>query len=1702
MPDCPRCALVERAIALAPTVSAVCLRAPGTDMTPANDAARLVADASVRLSRALNRLGWRRHRHAENLWRTEPESEPVPDNLVPPAVRAHADAIAARLNATALDDQPLPKLPTDHPSITLDHNGHILLPLPSVIPPDALESTLTFSKDRDEAIRIWRKIVPELASGWAELPNERPLSLGLIFLGPKDRLIFWPRAINRLLGRIPVSYGTVEDLVRVAVLVGVKIDLQAAYRSLVIAELHRKYYGACVDGVFLQFGRAPFGARCSPAHFVIALAATLTRVTRAMAATEAALQALSAFVDDLGMGAGSDRTTPGKDPLDDPDALHDALARLYRLVDNLVSALVEDGWWIALSKCFLRPALRLFYTGVVANLPVGSLAIHPTKAAKLRELLAEVTFPASLLDPTSDDARRHPAVGVPPGLRAACRSLGPVPMAMALLPFDPTGWPTLPDAAVIDPAMTASVPTPSSSTQPPALLHDAASIPAAIPSVTVADTATALWSTVLQAAATLPTDPRRLGYHPRDTNRPAALVLIATASAQRAHAICTEMPPRDMWRSDVAVVVAYPRDPAAIVARRPWFDSAFALPADWPDRRPLPPVGSAPAEPLPGDDAPTLRPPQPRPGSADVTPQEFAALSAAQGYISWLSTVAPHVAGWRRSVDDAQWTGVWSAEAVAALRYAWDMAPWLPQWERRVRVTARRRVLHVSCDASTCSWAAIIRGDDGRVTLLAGSLPFAARAASTLTREAWGSVFAIRAAVDSGAVFDHVDVETDNDGTACTAGSGHSHAADAEAAMHALAAYEWQGVRIGFTWRRRSEGLQPIADAMSPAAGVEVWPLRSYVASYIWDNLPDGWHVDGLSAAERSFSPAYYTGEGVGVVRAAMFERLETGSAGNRDVGWQGDAASWRPAAGQVMFVHTTWCNMPRVAELAAAGVPMVAIIPEEARGEWWQPHWAAIVGRATAKRRLPARATRMPGRPHTGVSAQEVLGPSVDFRRLQAVFIGVQPRRVDTPGAVPPGRGRPQWWSPWRLSEDGDVEENPGPGGPGASLARPTGRPQTPSPPGASRNAPTGVTASAAPRPFALRGTATSDTRAAAAASIAGRPAVAPGPYPPPGGASIGRPTGREVSPVPPARRTAPPPIPRGHAPRPVEEPTRRAGARPPTAVAPAGSDRNPSAASLQSKRVGRTPLPAAAAAPGSSLSAARHRDDAARGFSPAAKARRTSAATGDVGQGAVGAVGSGPPATLGELARRAVAFAQGHDSAVAHADVPEALRAHVQQSATVARGASSAAGDRKDRVPRYMLTLVEHLGIQGAAPSVHAVQALMCAYIHHRLAKPPPFKWRECEAPAVMSDASSYAETLRISGLLPSVPKYCGTLPQRELEKRGGKDVPEHSQAFPLHLRVLLDTKVPRNARLRAARNFLLVMSFFGLRTGIVFMLAKEMFLPWFGGFLLIWRFATKRRGGDRTKAGEGKPLPTTNKVHFTAALDPWLVDFFKQAPAGPLFEEVTYDDINEFIHSFIPGVPEAFDIRTYGVRVAADTESVELGAPKGLIDRMFDWKPVQKRMSSHYSGSNILLMYKLTHERANNLEVVNIAPALYAIVYRGRSRPDWGLPIVPRSAPPLPRPDPAVVDAVWRAPAPTRRRNGRAPVASGAGAAAPSGRDPSPALSVDCADCDTHVSRRDVAAMCEVPSCGWGKCLECFPDLAKELWCPEHRPHGVAE
>lgn len=1574
---------------IAPTCSAAALRASALPRPPVNEA---VADAAVRLVRALRYTGWIIHQHApKTVVRHEPGSVPIPESSFHPEARALAADIERRLFA-AFDRTPPPTLRVREPTLSYDEHGGLHLPVPDYIDPTLLERTHSITSSVDEAVALWRELIPELVMGWAVFPEQPPLSLGRLFLErKKGRMCYWPKYLNRLMAHIPITYDNIVDLVRCLTLCGIKVDLKSAFRSLLIARRHARYYGASVDGVYVEFHRACFGSGCSPAHFVLVLRNTLRR---ARYETTSFDRALAAFVDDLGAGAGDG--SGGR-------CVATASVHLMRTADRLTTALIEDGWWQSLGKTFYWPASPMVFTGQHAVFDDGSIAITPEKAAALRERLAGVGVPsaesfARLLSPSSstqgDPATRSRVV---PQIRTAVHSQSQSPLAVAALPIEPSDWPHPPfrllTLGILGPALFAR-PLPTGG-------HQESPWPDPIDIATAQDVA----STVTAA------------LHPPLRPPPAThFLLVATASLAAAHDLVASYRPH-LTPSRTTVVVAYPRD-AEPRLPADWFDRSLQLPPSWPTARPLPPPPHVTAPPaLPHRDAPPPRPTPRDVASLDVSPDDFVSLRGIAGLLSWFSTCVQPLSAWRPHLDAAWQHGRWSPEAAEAVAFLWDAAPYLPSWRRQVR-RQPTRTLHVHVDTARGSWASMGHAPDGGVYVDAGCIPFHARAASTLAREAHGAVGAIAAAIRRNVPFDSVDVTTDNEGLARSAGTGHVPTMDAGPAMRAIAALDYQGVSTRWKWSSRALGLMPTVDALSPAASVQVYPLLPHIASFVWD-MVGGWDADGPSASGRSWSSRYLTGTTPEEVRQALFRATATMVADAPD-GWIGDLAAWpRLAEGRVLFAHGLWSELPRIADVAETGAPMVVVAPATRHGDWWDPALASLERRATARIRLPEVCLRYP-MPRPGHEA------AASRRQLCVYVLGPLPSKR---------RPRPAWWTPYRLTEDGDVEENPGPTrwlGEEDALA--LARSSRPAAPGAgARGRPGTCPPSPRPQPHAA-------TARPVPASFAREDAMA---------------MAAAAAPPPPLTQAAPA----------VDRPTRQRPIRPPDPTA-APPPKRPRVARPSSPAVA-----AAAAAPPQVRSAPPVRMTAP----PAAPA-------------APAAPPTTPQLLLGDMVDRALAFVQGAGGAVDGA-VPEALRPHLQQSAHAARKPGAASdGDRVCKVPRYMQTLVNHMGIRDTAATPAVVEALACAYTHHRLRDPPPFKWRKVEPTGVMSDLSSYAETLRLSGLLPACPKYCGATAQRELERKGGKDKPEHSHAYPLHLSVLLATAVPKEPRLRRARAFLIVMSFFCLRTGITFLLSKANFLGWAGGYLLIWRFATKRRQGDASKPQT--TLPTTRKVHYSGARHQWLREFFAAAPDGPLFRGVTYDDLNDFIRTFLPGVPDAFDVRTYGARVAADTEAVELKCPQRLINMSFDWTPVKKKMSSHYSGNNLLLMYQLSEERANCLHAISIAPGIYAIVYRGAELPSWDMPMLDPSAPPLPNPDPVEVQAVWKAPPPERR--GR-PAASGAGASAP--RASSPTLSVDCADCGDHVNRRETAAMCEVPSCPWGKCLTCFPDLSLELYCPHH-------
>lgn len=932
-----------------------------------------MADAAIRLSRALDRVGWYEHQHDTlTLFHTEKESLPLQPSLVSKEARDIAESIQQRILSTHVGTPP-PELRTRAPSVQRGPDGHICLPLPADIDSRTLEQSYTWSSSEDDAIALWTPLVPELAMSWATLPPQPPLSLGRLFREKKKgRMCYWPRELNRILPHIPITYDHVNDLVSVLTRLGFKVDLKSAFRSLIITLSHARYYGACVDGVYLQFHRAPFGSAVSPAHFVLHLRDT---IVKARGSTPASDEVITAFVDDCGGGAGG------------PD-LPTASTNLLRLADRLISALISDGWWLSVPKTFLWPARILYYTGVLADFERGSLSIEPGKAFGLRQRLSPISIPASELF-ASSPLRSHSGSPPVPQIRTACHAHSSTPFSIAALPIVRSEWPSDP--------LTCFVPSDSS----PDLFPD--------PSIA--------WSVSVVAPSDLvPATLRALtAPAPHSTSR---FVVVVLPSPESADTFISDFP-SDLAARDRVAIVVYPRNLEPLGAPIRWFDPSLALPPRF-GCRPLPDLARPPPLPAPDQSDPPPAPTIRTHGSLDMSPDEWHALQRVAGLLSWFGVVVPHISAWRPALDAAWRAGTWNRAAADAVCFLWDVAPFLPHWHRNIRSPTTRSVLYVTVDTSRGSWASVLTRPDGAPVYDAGTIPVHACAASTLAREAWGAVGAVAVAIRRGATFTTVVITTDNHGLADSAGTSHVPSHDASAPMRVLAALDWQGVAVQWQWSRRSTSLLPVADALSPAASVRVWPLLPHVASFVWD-VTGGWHADGPSAADRSWSNTYFTSTLPDSIRARLFHAAAFQAAGATD-GWVGDIRSWPDAAaGRTLFVHALWSELPLVADLTRrATSPLIIVAPSEAGAHWWAPALADIASRSTHIIPLPSDALQRPTPP----PGQPTDHPRAPPRRVSAYLVGL--RRIPT-DAIDPAR-RPPWWRPYMLADDGDIHLHPGP--------------------------------------------------------------------------------------------------------------------------------------------------------------------------------------------------------------------------------------------------------------------------------------------------------------------------------------------------------------------------------------------------------------------------------------------------------------------------------------------------------------------------------------------------------------------------------------------------------------------------------------------------------------------------------------------------
>jgi hypothetical protein len=1743
----------------------------------ANQFSTRVAETALALSNALAARGYRVHQHrAPNLTEQceQPHSIPIPAEDVPEEARVVFERVATLINDAAAD-APQPHLRVPCPDgISSDPDGSVRLPLPAHIEPHFLEREPTFTPSED-AVDLWRQLVPELVEQWIVSPVFVPLSWGRFFLGPRRRLLFWPRAINRILAHIPIKYDHIWDLVRVFARCGIKIDLKAAFRSIRISLEHSPYYGACIDGIFLECRRAPFGSTCSPAHFVLHLAWT---VKRHRMATPRFDEALAAFVDDLGQVAGGESTAS-------------ACINLAHAAERLVRALIEDGWWISIPKCFLRPADPLYYTGFDACLKLGTIRVNPTKAAKLRALLGSCPLPAIPVAGAPDPT----GLQVAPAhhLRLACASATSTPIPVAAMPLVAAQWPRPPVAIVA--AGDATVP--------------------------------AEWSACPRVAsidALLRMVPP--GHPPAPLSPPNPFVIIIAGSVRQAMDISSSWPTQQWRERAVAAVVAYPtREFALHAAHLSWFDPTMALTWDW--CNPLPPLGAA-APQLPlveGFPPETINGPLRTDAgntSVDMTPAAFAAMRSASGYMSWLSMAVPLTSAWRPAMETAWRSGRWSSEALTAVRFLWDLAPWLPGWQRNVRREPPSGFgrLHVTVDTATGSWCAVMTepaASGGRRMVAAGIVPWDAWAAGTLAREAWGVLGAVKAAIAASFRFYAIDVTVDNLGLAQSGQGASIPSDDAAVPMRCLAALSYQGVDFTWTWKRRSTPEMQYADAGTTVAAVIacVWPLRVVVASMVWDVL-GGWDADGPSAAGHHWAPAYLTPPMTDADRSGLFAEVLS-EARRQDEGWIGDLENWNPGAGQVLFSHPPWSLLGTVASFLARrpGLRAVVVAPAESGGEWWTPDLLRIQSLASTTIDLPRHATSNPRNP---------TDTRPDPRRLRAYIFGQRPASI-------PARPRPAWWTPWRLTQCGDVESNPGPiqrssdvsrafsrqppvltatphvvdGRAGllcdaatptavsdrtgqsrliaathASTRAPAHAPMHAATADAATHAVTHATASTSGAVVAAQSTVVQTTACGAPARRAvdmTRRCLLPPPQ-----ATVVSPTTRTTAArLPPvvastadtvsgfarchehtlngASSTPAPSAVRGAVVGATGATTtstsyrcrQQGGQHPAGSTIIAGPDaanrghRSAVAAFARSplcgvKRVGSCSSPARLPPPrpqpprtsdhhhgpvSSSNAAAPPTHDRAGLYTKPPSQLLAAATSAGVEPTRIvaehAATGTRPtPLTMLQWVNLVHEFMRGGNVGASLDHLPENLRGYVAAArATTQLKARAGGGSQADKAARYMRTLV--LAVGDAPFCGDTLDAFATAYAIRRLEPYPPFKWRRCnDASTPDSDLSRLTAASRRAGVY--TPPKCGPTAAAYLDARGANDSKDSSDAWPIHLAEILRVE-PKDCASKKWRVWsgLVIFSAFCLRPGVLPFLKRRMFVPWQGGYILIWRWRFKSGRSDILD-----PELKSKRIHVTGARFDVLHRILGVGDRDSLFlTDANNSELNAFVRAKWPNVPKGFTLRAYGARVAADISAMALGLDEDMCNALFWWRRSSQSMRLYYGALSILRMYLFSEARLR-LKCVHFAPGSYDAKLKG-NLPDLSpKAILTARTAPLPAPDVATFDAAWNTEltaVATARLAGvrrirlpdrawqcleagseerQCPVGHDEGASASDGDTSSTAsdcsaLSVDCEVCRRHLDRKAKGTLCETAGCRLARCEQC------QRWNTEWRcpPHAAA-
>ena len=1589
--DCTTCRIRTRAILdvtlnVDPVAAGSVTLAPETTHAVSPDALSL-ANLAIRLGYALAHAGWFPHQHHANVATAEEGSLPFHGPLDPDTAQALARCQAL---VDELVETPPPRPTPDFVPWPRNSDGTYRLIWSSHHRPAESSFTTTSSMLPTKRLVIWKTIVTEIASSWA-CADRRGRSSGRVFLGPKDRFLFWPKELNLALDHRPATFGRLIDLFSTLAIAGVKVDIKSAYRAIELGAEDASYHAAVVDGYWLTFLRLSFGMAQSPVIFSTALATTIGRFQGSLPATAAAL---TQWVDDSGLAGCT-------------------LAATVLAAEGLLTAFRRDGWWAATKKCFLWPATRLLYTGFILDFPGRSVLVNPAKAAKCRALLSSIRRPTdsaiAVADP-SHATNADPALTPDPD-----HHLDPSAHRCSLL----TSLCSRPGihVACLGPLVPTDAPP-----RPLRLLRNVAVERPPPPFTVTADTP---FNSLTQAVTELP----RCAAAAAAAGQP---LLVVTGTADASPLTSAAVP----TGASVVVVTAPPAPTDSTPLR--WWSPDLRIPQRLASDR-IDPTA------LPGNPADVTLPDQ----TGDRTtlePAEWHALRSAVGMLSWWQVALAFIAPWRAMlqllVTAAQWTAVTAAafDAVYALTHV------IEGWS--CSVDPPSRTLHIVTDASSTGWGATIIGTDGNPVYLCGTLTPAEALASSGYREAAAAVAAIRAAMADPRVppFDGVSVTVDST-VLCGASAGRPGPGVA-IVLCTLAAWAVQGLQVRFEWQRRDSVSHRAPDALSSAASARApWPLRDDVlGDILHDTGPAAIDLTAYRGHDPRTAPAYATPAlDAPADRRRVLLALAPAAPAATDRaarhGWVGVSGDVTPRPGEAFFAHPLWGDIRLVADWHSAhpGTPLIVVAPSATaatRRQWWGAHLERLCDAALWSATLPCDAT-VPPTP----------GTPRDPRPMRVYVLG------GTPADARAFNGSSRLGSPARLAwVRGGRNPGDGPGAAATDAARAERRRRLAA---------------------ALRG----DSTPSAVLPSAPRPPPAPR-------------QGRQ-----PAAATA---AAAGH----PGDSTRRARLGIALGIRP----REPSAHPEPDARPRHQPL-----ADGRADTTSR-RDTAA----PQPKTRRvaTSAASRAVAAAAKAPTVAPPAvATLGGWLLALRDFIASRNAGVADDTVPSALQPFLAVARATIRLKAVAGSRRTVRAPRYLFQLVVALGIGDAPFNPATVDATAVTFAIRRLDPEPPFGWRVVEAAAtVKSDLSAVSAMSGRMGV--AVAPVCGAIAAQYLNARGAGDRAEHSHAWPIHVSDLLKVEPPHGSPKWSLWAACVVLAFFCLRPGVLRHLHRLMFVAWRGGWILIWRYVSKTTTGDILD-----PELRSAVERVAAARNPVLTRVFERLPRkGPLFPDATVANLDTLIKESYPRAPKGFRLCTYGIRVAADLEAVELGVPTDLTNALFWWRRLTVSSRLYYGGLSIHRMY-LFSEARTRLSFVHFFAGRYDARISGGPRPDFKE--VPTGVlPPLPAATAVELDAAWAAEVSSvaDERVGRAlkvshpqawqalpadaPPAE-AEAKWPAGDDEaSDTMSVDCGGCGSHLDRNTPGTACSTRTCKYvlGEC--CHRRSCVGILCPAHDPSAASK